>query len=39
MNEHELEIYTLLMVQGKIDEANEYLAKVNQAELESMGEQ
>ena len=39
MNENELEIYALLMEQGKEDDANELLANIQQAELESTSEQ
>ena len=39
MNEHEMELYSLLMSQGKEEEASKLLADINQADWESLGEQ
>jgi hypothetical protein len=37
MNERELELYALLMEQGKVEEAEQLRANANNAEWESLG--
>ncbi len=39
MNEYELEVYALLMNEGKVEEANEYRTKCEQADWEALGEE